>query len=131
MESAFQFTNPVLTGLELLLNSEFDAQKNSEIKIRINFSVNVEKEKQSNEAVVSLACEIGEQNENSPFWIKAEEQARFRWDEELENDLVDILLNQNAPSLLLAYLRPIVAQVTMASPYGAYNIPFMNFMQEK
>ena len=130
MESAFQFTNPVLTGLEFLLNSGFDVQKNSEIKIRINLSVNVSKEKLNNEAVVSLACIIGEQNENSPFWIRAEEQASFRWDEELENDLVDVLLNQNAPSLLLAYLRPIVAQVTSASPYGTYNIPFMNFTQD-
>ena len=33
------------------------------------------------------------------------------------------------PTLLLSYLRPIVVQVTQASPWGAYNIPFMNFSE--
>lgn len=41
--------------------------------------------------------------------------------------MIDRLLNQNAPSLLSSYLRPIVAQVTSASKYGTYNIPFVNF----
>ena len=41
--------------------------------------------------------------------------------------MINKLLNQNAPSLLLSYLRPVIAQVTMASPYGAYNIPFIDF----
>ena len=41
--------------------------------------------------------------------------------------MVDKLLNQNAPSLLLSYIRPIVVQITAASPFPTYNIPFMNF----
>ena len=41
--------------------------------------------------------------------------------------MIDRLLNQNAPSLLLSYLRPIVAQVTSASKNGTYKIPFVNF----
>lgn len=48
-------------------------------------------------------------------------------DEKYPNNMIDRLLNQNAPSLLLSYLRPIVAQVTSASKYGTYNIPFVNF----
>ena len=129
MESAFQFTNPVLTGIEFLLNSGFSNQDNEEIQIKMNIAVNISKA-DNNEAEVSLICEIGEKSEKSPFWIKAEEKAKFRWEDEIDEELADKLLNQNAPSLLISYLRPIVGQVTMASPYGAYNIPFINFTKK-
>ena len=76
MESAFQFTNPALSGLEFWINKNFNGEKDTKIQIRMNMSVKVAKK---------------------------------------------------APSLLLSYLRPIVAQVTSASKYGTYNIPFVNF----
>ena len=79
------------------------------------------------EATVSLTIEIGETDDNVPFYIKAKEQADFKWDESVADIMLDRLLNQNAPSLLLSYLRPIVAQVTNSSKYGVYNIPFVNF----
>ena len=59
-----------------------------------------------------------EKNDDIPFYIKAIEGANFRWNDELDDNMIDRLLNQNAPSLLLSYLRPIVAQVTSASKYG-------------
>ena len=49
------------------------------------------------------------------------EGANFRWNDELDDNMIDRLLNQNAPSLLLSYLRPIVAQVTSASKYGTLS----------
>ena len=54
-------------------------------------------------------------------FIKAIEGANFRWNDELDDNMIDRLLNQNAPSLLLSYLRPIVAQVTSASKYGTLS----------
>ncbi|MEI3592754.1 MAG: hypothetical protein V8Q05_07985 [Lachnospiraceae bacterium] len=42
----------------------------------------------------------------------------------LNMGMIEKLLNQNAPSLLLGYLRPIISQITAASPYNAYNLPF-------
>ncbi len=129
MESAFQFTNPVLTELEYLLNPEFNPQKEEKVQIKMNISVKVD-ENTGNETLVRLKCEIGEKNASCPYWIKAEEQARFRWDDSVEGELLDSLLNQNAPSLLISYLRPIIWQTTMASPYGAYNIPFVNFKKK-
>lgn len=127
MESAFQFTNPTLMELILSLNSGFDSASNKEVQIKFSLSINVERDKDKSEAVVSLLIEIGEQNDSSPFWIKAEERANFRWEDDLDDKIIERLLKQNAPSLLLAYLRPVIAQVTMASPYGVYNIPFINF----
>ena len=62
-----------------------------------------------------------EKNDDIPFYIKAIEGAKFRWNDELDDNMIDRLLNQNAPSLLLSYLRPIVAQVTSASKYGTLS----------
>ena len=127
MESSFQFTNPVLTDLEIHLNEGFNEEDNEQVQIQMDISVQVSPKENRNEAIVSLTVEIGEQGNNVPFWIKATERADFLWDEDVSNVMRERLLSQNAPSLLLGYLRPIVAQITNASPYGAYNIPFINF----
>ena len=127
MESLFQFTNPILTDLEIHLNEGFHGENNETVEIRTNMSVHILKKENMKEATVSLTIEIGETDDNVPFYIKAKEQADFKWDESVADIMLDRLLNQNAPSLLLSYLRPIVAQVTNSSKYGVYNIPFVNF----
>ncbi len=131
MNSLFQFTNPVLTKIDFSLNDGFDGSEIREVNIKTNFSVKVSREDNSNYAIVELLCEIGEINKDIPFHIVATEQADFKWPETLENEKVDSLLNQNAPALLLSYLRPIIAQITSVSPYGTYNIPFINFCKTK
>lgn len=127
MESSFQFTRPYLANLEFALNSDFDSEKNKEVKIGLNISVNVSKSESTDEAVVSLLCEVGEKTTSCPFWVKAEESAKFKWSAEIGSDMADKLLNQNAPALLLSYLRTIISQITSASLFGAYDIPFINF----
>lgn len=127
MESAFQFTNPTLASLSFQVNEDFENPNNKEIQIQMKMSVSISKDDGINEAVVRLCVEIGEKNELLPFWIKAVEQANFRWDSDVSASMAERLLHQNAPSLLLSYLRPIIVQVTAASPYDAYNIPFINF----
>ena len=128
MQSGFQFTNPVLSGMLFSINKDFDREK-EEIEIPNAVSVNVSKSEHGRTAIVTLICEIGAESSEMPFYIRAEEVANFRWNEEVEDKIIDKLLNQNAPSLLLSYLRPIIAQITVASPFGAYNVPFMNFTQ--
>ena len=56
--------------------------------------------------------------------------AEFRWPDSLNMGMIEKLLNQNAPSLLLGYLRPIISQITAASPYNAYNLPFIDFSEK-
>ena len=126
-KSSFQFTNPRLTDIEMHINEDFNGQKNAQIPIQMKISVHISSKEDAKEAIVALTAEIGQKDSNVPFWVKATEQASFRWDEEVSDTMREALLNQNAPSLLLAYLRPVVAQITNASPYGAYDIPFVNF----
>mgnify|MGYP000887505388 FL=1 len=127
MESLFQFTNPILTDLEIHLNEGFNGKNNEEVKMKTAMSSKVFQKENINEATVSLTVEIGEINDNTPFYIKSKEEADFKWDDSINDIMLDRLLNQNAPSLLLSYLRPIIAQITNASKYGVYNIPFINF----
>lgn len=60
MESAFQFTNPALSGLEFWINKNFNGEKDTKIQIRMNMSVKVAKKENLNEAIVELDVEIGE-----------------------------------------------------------------------
>lgn len=129
MESLFQFTNPTLTGLEFGLNEAFDNRGSVEIQTKMEISVQTNREKKQNEATVSLKIKLGEKSEKNPFYIVAEEKANFRWEDGLDESMVTALLQQNAPALLLSYLRPVIVQITAASPYEAYNIPFIDFTE--
>lgn len=127
MISNFQFRNPVLTELKICLNEKFDDSQHNVTQTDIHFTVEIKKnEEHSNEAVVSLICEIGEKSSHAPYYIHATERAEFRWKDDMEIN-VDTLLRRNAPTVLLSYLRPIIAQITAATPYDAFNIPFMDF----
>lgn len=128
MESRFQFSNPVLTSIEFQEN-KFRAKKEQSVQIRMNLEIDKKRKENANEAIVSLKITIGAQDDTTPFYIEAVESAKFKWSEELDEERVQKLLNQNAPSLLLAYLRPMIMQVTAASRYEAYNIPFINFAE--
>lgn len=127
MESSFQFKNPVIKNLVFVLNEDFKIDGENQINIPHKLSSSVEKHS-DNMATVSLTVEIGEENSNYPFYILAIEESMFKWDGNIKDE--DPLLSQNAPALLLSYLRPIVATVTAASRYGSYNLPFINFKEK-
>ena len=126
-KSKFQFTNPVLTHMFFEMNSDFESNSNKEVQIKQQISVEIMPYDGKKETTVAIRFELGEQNDDCPFYMTVVEQASFKWGDELGEKQVENLLNQNAPTLLLSYLRPIVSQVTAASPVGPFNIPFMNF----
>lgn len=127
-KSDFQFTNPALLKISYEINKEFSADEEKQIQIEVKTETNVGMADSGNEAFVILRVEIGGREKELPFWIEAEEGASFRWNADiLSKSEIDGLLKQNAPALLLSYLRSTVAMVTAASPLGTYNIPFMNF----
>lgn len=129
MESKFQFSNPSLVNLSFSINENFKDKE--EVKIKMNIATKPEREPDVSEATVKLCISIGEESDQSPFYVYAEESARFRWEADAyDEDGVDRLLSQNAPSLLLSYIRPIIASVTSASPFQGYHIPFINFAQK-
>lgn len=125
-ESGLQFKNPRLLGVEFEINRDFDNSEDESIDIKLGFNIDVHKSKKKLEAIVELTVTVGAEDNTSPFYIKATEGAVFRWSDEMKK-MEDKLLEQNAPAILLGYLRPIIAMLTAASPFEAYNIPLINF----
>ena len=125
--SSFQFTNPVLLKLDFKINEGFNMSPDGTTNIQLTTNVNINKSNQDkNEAIVTLTLTLGVEDNTSPFFITGIESAKFKWTDQ-DQKLIDALLNQNAPALLLGYLRPIIATITGLSPFNAYNIPFINF----
>jgi len=116
--------------MEFCINEEFESSQDKEVKIAVNMGVQIDRSATDNNARVSLTLEIGKKDSEDPFYVCATEMAEFRWSEALNNEMVEKMLNQNAPSLLLGYLRPIISQITAASPYSAYNLPFIDFSRK-
>ena len=130
MESNFQFSNPALINITYKVNETFNSK--GETKIKMQIETKEEREEEASEALVRLYIRIGEESDKAPFYVFAEEAARFKWDcDAYDENSVNRLLSQNAPALLLSYLRPIIANITSASPYSGYNIPFINFTHNK
>lgn len=132
MESIFQFSNPALLKLDFKINNSFCSNDGEEIKLTLKVETRINREKNAEEALVVLCVNIGETTASSPFYVYAEESANFKWQRgAYDEEAINRLLKQNAPALLLSYLRPIIANITGASPYSAYNIPFMNFRESQ
>ena len=121
--SPFKFQAPTLTRLSFVLNEEFfesGGTINPEISFENNFEVKVE-----------LVCRIYPSDKTkAPFTVEAAIVSIFSWDKGLNPNIVDNLLQRNAPALLLGYLRPIIATVTNTPRTPAYHIPFMDFTKD-
>lgn len=132
MESIFQFSNPSLLKLNFKINDEFDNANGKEIKLNLKVETRINREEAQPQALVVLCVTIGETTGDNPFYVYAEEAANFKWQKNAYNEEeIKRLLEQNAPALLLSYLRPIIANVTRFSPYSAYDIPFINFKADR
>ena len=123
-QSNFQFSDPNLIHLNFHINDDFDS--NDFESIKIDGSTRVLKSKENNVSIVEFTLKIGEEDRNSPFYIEAVMKADFKWDEKLDAKIVENMLSINAPSLIVGYMRPIIANITNMSQYPIFNLPFLN-----
>lgn len=131
MESVFQFSNPMLLKLDFSVNENFENNEEEKINLSLKLQTQVAQQgDDDNEAFVVLSVSVGEKTEKYPFYVYAEQAASFRWEKgAYSEEEIARLLKQNAPALLLSYLRPTISNITNSSPYTAYDIPFMNFKE--
>ena len=130
MVSSFQFSNPSLLNISYKINDGFSKEEEENINLDIHSEISIGPGPDDNSSIVILKITIGSDDNSAPFYIYAEEGAAFRWEADRINDSqIEKLLRQNAPALLLSYLRPTIAMITAASPFPSYNIPFMNFTE--
>lgn len=129
--SAFQFTNPSIIYIKFIENNGFQQKKNEDIEISAGIEIKQGKIN-GNECSVNAIVTVGEESDAVPFLIEIEITARFRWNlDEKERLNIDAFLEQNAPSLLISYVRPIIAMITDASHYPAYHLPFINMAGQR
>ena len=125
--SKFQFLNPYLEEVYFAANAYFQSDvETNQVEMQNVFHINVKRSKDANRANVELILESNLDNEEAPFKLRIKVASDFKW-EDLNEEVVDSMLNLNAPALLLGYMRPIVAGITNSSNFPAYNLPFYNF----
>lgn len=128
--SSFQFSNPVLLKLDFQVNENYSASDNHLLPIQLQVK-NPQTNSSESTATVELSVKVGEENDQMPYYIHAIMSANFKWDpKKYDDDNLKNLLQKNAPALLLSYVRPIIANISNASPYAVTNLPFFDFTQE-
>ena len=119
-ESKFKFERPILKRFSFNENEAFEEKE--ELKIEI--------ERKEKTGGVSVILKTVNSNE-IPFFIEIEMYSKFIWEEELTEEEIINALEINAPSLLISYIRPLVALVTGSSKYPTWNIPFLDMRKTK
>lgn len=130
--SKFQFRNPVLLDLQFSVNEGYELDENQKFHIRTDVEAQRIQEGQSS-AFVIVTLTVGEKDKSTPFFVSVREQAEFFWNpDDMQDSGVEIerLLNQNAPALLVSYIRPILAFVTNSSPYPVLNLPYLDMRKQ-
>lgn len=122
--SKFQFSNPNLTNLHFEINSAFDEKLFK--SLRLETRTKVMKAQGKNKANVEVCLAVGGMEPEYPFEIKLTMCSDFEWEDDLEKDLADRLLQTNAPSLILSYMRPIISNITNNSEYPVFNLPYLD-----
>lgn len=130
-KSKFQMLgSPRIIESKFKLNTDFSGR--GEISVDIDNKVEVLKlENEDNIALVRL--EIGIFNESlietAPFQIFVIIEGAFTWSEELEEDkdLLESLLNENAPAVLYGYVRQEIRMMTINAGVPILDIPLMDF----
>ena len=122
-ESFFRFSDPHITSIQYKDNPDFDPESFEDM--RIDFTNHIGRSKEQNKAQVTVNMEIGD-DKASPFQIRIAMRAYFEWDDCDNEELVQELLEKNAVSLLIGYIRPLVSMITSSSRFPTFNLPFID-----
>ena len=122
-KSNFRFSNPKITEFSFKANQDFSNESKEQMPISYTCKKTMG---DFNTAKIALDMIIGKENNDFPFFIKISIEAGFKWEDGIEEDLRDKLLDKNAVLLLVSYVRPIVAHMTADAGYKPLTIPFLD-----
>lgn len=126
-ESFYKFTDPWISLIDYKDNKHFTPDNfNEDMNVQFNNEVQI---KDENEALVTLTIELGG-TENYPFYLKLSMSAVFYWEEGRSESDINSFLKFNAVSLLISYIRPIIATITSSSRFPTFNLPFIDITQD-
>lgn len=126
-QSDFQFTDPHIEKIDFRINNEKTISDDLPISIEIESKTHLEYK----EATVKLNLVVGKINQNNEvitsLYFKGIIAADFRWNNEMKS--LDKMLEVNGGTVLLSYIRPILATLTMQAGLKPLNLPFVNFTE--
>jgi len=130
-ESRFFLHSQKLLQINYEVNPSF-SMSNLTLPFQIGTEISVNKDEMNRKAQVILKLKIFNNGDISqvPFKLETSNEGYFGWDEELDNK-VDFLLKENAPAILLSYVRPLITQFTAFSNYPPLIIPLIDFTDNK
>ena len=129
-ESSLQFSNPRIEGVIFKIKEYI---QDFEDDIPIDIQINVEKAEQECLALVRLNIIVGELNDEEKelkhsLYFNGVCSAKFRWKKDINNN-IDDMLRINGGAVLLSYIRPILASLTMQAGMKPLHLPFINFKE--
>jgi preprotein translocase subunit SecB len=134
-ESVFQLVGkPRIKKFDFELNEEY--KLDGEIKLDMNNNIQINKgvDENAQQARVTLSIGIFEsiKIDEVPFKIMVDIEGRFKWNKTLEEneEMLELMLKQNAPAILYSYVRPIITIITVEANLPPLVIPLMNFQEE-
>ncbi len=124
--SGFQMKTPILKSVSMKVNDDFIPSE-SDIELALSDEKFIDKISETN-AIVTYSIKVfnEEFTEKIPFYMEVSYSAEFLWSE-INGDDLDALLNQNAPAILLGYIRPIILELSTNSGFPPLHLPLMNF----
>lgn len=127
-KSGFQIKAVRLKSLEYGLNDEYDEAKyeSKEPPLKLSIEAEIAKNEDESNAFVILRVNVSKKKDkNFPIWARVEYQGLCIWDESIK-DRADQMLQVTAPAHLLAYVRPIITQLTALSSIPPIVLPLLD-----
>lgn len=131
VKSGFQFTNPVLEDIQFKNYPIKTDIKKSKVNVSVQFNSQVSDPQKIGQLLVSkLALTVNAkctENKNRIYSIKVVYSSSFRSNSKMKVEEFANLVKVNGSSLLLSYVRTLIADLTSRSGYDAFQLPFVDF----
>lgn len=131
-KSKFQFSRPVLKEAIFLANAD---EKDEDIVFSFETRVQEPQRNEDNQFSSKVTFTVSNfedlsSTSDEPYFLRVSMESTFSW-VEISDFSVDDFLKINAPSLLLSFIRPIIANLTGVSEYKEQFLPFIDFSNNK
>lgn len=128
-ESILKFTNPKLKETIFKINNDTKNDVKMSMSLIVTHS-EVILENNYKKCEINLTLTNFKKDDDifeGPFKLKVTMGANFKWPVETDEVISNNFIKINAPSMLLAYIRPFVSQLTGLTDIGVQQIPFIDF----
>lgn len=122
--SKFKYKLPILKNIIFKVNEDFNKENIEDVIVHGNKQI----KRNGDEAIVSLELNIYEENNNDyPFFLSITMEGRFSWDDDIGEEMINLLLNENAPSVIVSFMRSHVVSLTTGAGYESFILPLLDF----